>query len=310
MRRRAFLASAGIAALAGCSNGDGDGSATATPTTSETGSPEFELVSINAPDAIGLNDITTIGIEIRNVGSASGTFASRLDTKVGDGEWEEAGELTMSLDAGERGEWESPRFSLEYLQTYQFRLEAFDETWSIEGRTRELDFNNYYRSPTGLLINVLGGSFESTYPTDTTETTTNGTATATPTNETATPTNGTATATPTNGTATPTNGTAVTPTTAPDGRVWAVIRVDVRNRRQEPQQSPPASTFTLEVDGESQPLRQSVTDDPYEERTLEGRMVRRDELVYSVPAETEVNDLRVVWADSLEGGDVRATWTR
>jgi hypothetical protein len=295
MRRRAFLCTAGVTALAGCSNGDEDGSATATSTGSETGSAEFELVSVDAPEALGLNDITTITIGIRNVGSAPGTFASELETRVGDGEWEVAGELTMSLEPGERGAWESPRFSLEYLQTYRFRLAAVDETWSIEGRPRELDFNNYYRSPTGLLINVLGGSFESTYPTD--ETTT------------ATPTDGTAT--PTDGTATPTNGTAtVTPTTAPEGQVWAVIRVDVRNRLQEPQRAPPASTFTLEVGGESQPLRQSVTDDPYEERMLEGRRVRRDDLVYAVPAETEANDLRVIWADSLAGGDVRTIWTK
>jgi len=283
MRRRAFLASAGIAALAGCSNGGG--STTATPTAAETGEPNFELRGTRFPGSQTLNVATQFVIAIENTGSADGTFTSPLEMKVGDeGDWKTAGELEMSLSAGETGEWHSPEFLPQYLTTLHFRLGAFDETWSIEIAPRELDFNHYYAVPTGLRINVLGGSFESTYPTATNETadgTTNGTVTPTPTG-----------------------------TQAPDGQTWAVMRVDVRNRRQESLDAPPASSFALEVGGERMPQRQGVSDDPYEGGELAGRTVRRGDLVYAVPAGTQASDIELWWEQSLPKGDVKAIWTK
>ncbi|WP_251342740.1 hypothetical protein [Haloplanus halophilus] len=298
MRRRAFLSSVGIAALAGCSNGGGsDGTATPTPSPTGSGSPNFELVTVEYAESTPLNNPTSFAIGVENTGTGRGTFTSELDQRLGDGEWETAGELEMPLAAGERGEWHSPRFMPRYLTTFHFRLDAFDRTWSTEAVPAEYDFGIRYATPNDLFVNVLGGSFESAYPTASNETATDGTAS----NETAT--DGTAS----NETAT--DGT-VTPTTPPDGQVWAVMRVDVRNRLQEPQPAPAPSTFTLEVDGEQRPLRQDVTADPYEGGSLGGRTVRRGDLVYPVPAGTEANDLRLTWAWSLEDGDVKVIWTK
>jgi hypothetical protein len=293
MRRRAFLASAGLAALAGCSNGDGsagDGS-TATPTSptstgTASGEPEFELRGAKFPDARALNNPTTFAIGVRNAGTASGTFTSALETKVGDGEWTTAGEIEMPLEPGETGEWHSPRFVPQYLTTLHYRLAAFDETWSIEVVPKRLDFSNFYAVPNELYITVLGGSFEAEYPTATNETATDGT----------------------NGTAT--DGPTPTPTTPADGGIWAVMRVDVRNRRQESQVAPPASSFVLEADGERRPQHQEVTDAPYEGGELAGRTVRRGDLVYAVPAGTRARDLRMTWEQSFPEGDVKAIWTK
>jgi len=284
MRRRAFLAStAGIAALAGCSNGES--STTATPTPSGTGSPNFELRGARIPGSRTLNVATQLVIAIENTGSAAGTFTSPFEMKVGDGEWKTAGELEMELDAGETGEWHSTEFIPQYLTTLHFRLGAFDETWSIEITPRKLDFSHYYAVPTGLYINVLGGSFESTYSPSG--------------NETATSTNGTATPTPT-----------TTPKSAPDGKTWAVMLIDVRNRLEEPKDTPPASSFVLEVDGERMPQHQEVSDNPYEGGELAARTVTRGELVYAVPAGTQARDIRVWWEQSLPKGDVKAIWTK
>ncbi|GAB3326765.1 hypothetical protein [Haloplanus salinarum] len=329
MRRRAFLASAGIAALAGCSNGDGPndttptGTETGTETGTGSGSAEFEFLGVEAADQISINVPTTFGFGVRNVGSAEGTFTATLETRRAGEEWTQASEIEMSLAAGETGEWHSPRFALNYLDTYEFRLPAVDETWSIETMPRRLDFGNYYAVPTGLYINVLGGSFEAEYPTS--DETTN--ATATPTNGTATPeptpTNGTATPepTPTNGTATPeptpTNGTATpeptpTPSTpSPDeGDIWAVMRIDVRNRLQEPQSTPDPSEFVLEIEGERRPQHQEVSDDPYDGGELAARTVERGDLVYAVPEGTRARDVTLWWESSLPGGDVRSIWTK
>ncbi|AZH26499.1 hypothetical protein [Haloplanus aerogenes] len=283
MRRRAFLASAGIAALAGCSNGDG--STTATPTPTETGAPNFELRGARFPGNKTLNVVTNFIIAVENTGSAAGTFRSPLQMKVGDGEWKTAGEVEMPLDAGETGEWHSPDFLPQYLTTLHFRLGAFDETWSIKIHPRELDFSHYYAVPTGLYINVLGGSFESTYSTS-------GNETADTTNDTATP------------------AATTTPVSAPDEKAWAVMQVDVRNRLEEPHDAPPASSFVLEVDGEQMPQHQEVSANPYEGGELAGRTVRRGELVYAVPEGTRARDIRLVWEASLPKGDVKAIWTK
>jgi hypothetical protein len=284
MRRRAFLASAGIAALAGCSNGDGStptptSTSTNTTTPTGTGSPNFELRGAEFPEATALNVPTAFAIGVQNTGSGAGTFSSDLETKQGDGEWTTVTTIEMELAAGETGEWHSPRFVPRYLGTYDYRLAAFDETWSIEITPKLLDFGNYYATPDGFYVNVLGGSFEREYPT--------------PTNETAT-----------NGTATP------TPTTAPEGQTWAIIRLDVRNRLEEPQTTPEASEFVLEVGGEQRSLHQEISDDPYERTELSGRTVTRGDLVYAVPEGTQAMDITVRWTHSYPDGDVEAVWTK
>ncbi|AXG07871.1 hypothetical protein DU500_16345 [Haloplanus rubicundus] len=284
MRRRAFLASAGIAALAGCSSGndDGDGSdgtATPTATSTGTGTPNFELRGAEIPEARALNVPTAIAVAVQNTGTGAGTFTSTLERRVDDGEWETAANIEMPLEAGETGEWHSPRFAPRYLATLHFRLAAFDETWSMEIAPKRLDFGLYYAAPTGLYLNVLGGSFESEYPA--------------PSNETDTTANET-----------------LTPTAAPDGETWAIMRVDVRNRLEEPQTTPAADEFVLTVDGEPRPQHQEVTDDPYEGGELAGRTVTRGDLVYSVPAGTQARDITITWESSLPDGDVKAIWTK
>jgi hypothetical protein len=285
MRRRAFLASAGIAALAGCSNGDG--STTPTPTTGTgTGSPNFELIGVEAPDTRTLNNPTIFVIGVRNTGSGEGTFSSPLEQRVNDGEWQEVGTIEMTLSAGETGEWRSPRFVPRYLGTLHFRLPEFDETWSIEIAPKRLDFGNFYATPTGLYINVLGGSFESTYPTATNETATNESDGGT------------------------VEGNTTEGTSAPEGQTWAVMRVDVRNRLEEPIETPDASSFVLEVDGERMSQHQDVSDSPYEGGELAGRTVDRGELVYAVPAGTQARDITLTWEASLPDGDVKSIWTK
>jgi len=277
MQRRAFLGTLGTTVVGGCAGNDGsdtDPTATSTPTTSTStnggrGSAEFEFVGVQAPDSVQLNVPKSFTITVRNVGSADGTFTSAVRIKVGDSEWRTAGEISVSVPAGETREWQSSRFVPRYLDPIRFHLVAFDEQWSTQVTPRSLGFGDSYDAPTGLRLNVLGGSFETALPTTT------------------------------NGTSTP----------APDGEAWAVMRLDVRNLLQEPRTTPEASAFVLEVDGERRPQRQDVSDDPYERRKLDGRTVQRGDLVYAVPAGTEAGDLTCRWEASLSNGDVKAIWT-
>ncbi|RMB08343.1 hypothetical protein ATH50_3558 [Haloplanus aerogenes] len=273
MRRRAFLALVGTTALAGCSDNGGG-----TQTGTETGASNFELVSIDSPDSTMLNVPQTFTIRIRNLGSSNRTFESAVSMRTNDGPWKERGTLQLSIPAGETKAWTSPEFSPRYLGNVQFRLAAFSSQWTIEVRPKRLTFGNFYATPTGFYLNVLGGSFQSEYPSS---------SNSAATDQTATP----------------------TPMTPSDGDRWVVMRVEVRNRLENPQAAPPASDFVLKLDGERRPQHQEISTDPYEGAELAGRTVRRGDLVYSVPAETEAADLTVEWQQSLPEGDVKAIWT-
>jgi hypothetical protein len=303
MRRRAFLGSVGIAALAGCNGEDADPT-TQTPSTTGTGTAAFDLLTVDSPERTQLNDPTEFSFVVENTGSSEGTFTSALETRQVGGEWTRATEIEMPLSAGERGEWRSPRFGPQYLTTYEFRLAAFDRTWSIDVVPKQIMFGQPYAVPSDLFINVEGGSFESTYPTPNEDD--GATTTETQTTEPTATTEATETA---DATPTGTPDATPTPTDAPEGSVWAVLRVVVRNRLQEESQpAPPASSFSLSVDGETPSLRQDVAPNPYEGGPLAPRTVRMGELVSSVPADTGVNELEVTWERSLAGGDVSVTW--
>lgn len=248
-------------------------------TTSGSGSAEFEFVGVEAPDSVQLNVPESFALGVRNVGSAEGKFTSPLRAKLGDKEWNTTGEVSMTIPAGKTGEWRSPRFVPRYLGTIRFHLVAFDEQWSVEVMPKELDFGVGYNVPTGLRVNALGGTFETEYPT--------------PSNETDTTTNGT-----------------LTSTTAPDGETWLIMRLDVRNRLQEPLTTPEASDFILEVNGERRSQHQNVSDDAYESTSLDGRTVQRGDLVYAVPADTQVQDLTFWWESALPEGNVKVIWTK
>ncbi|WP_049934832.1 hypothetical protein [Haloplanus natans] len=277
MQRRAFLGTLGATVVGGCAGNDGsetDPTATPTPTPSTStnggrGSAAFEFVGVQAPDSVQLNVPESFTVTVRNVGSADGTFTSPIRIKIGDAEWRTAGELSVSVPAGETREWQSARFVPRYLDPIRFRIVAFDEQWSTQVTPRTLGFGDSYNVPTGLRFSLLGGSFE------------------------------TAASTATNGTS----------TAAPDGEKWAVMRLEVRNRLQEPQDTPAASTFVLEVNGERRPQFQAVSDDPYEGTELDERTIRRGDLVYAVPTGTQASDLTCWWEASLSNGDVKVIWT-
>ena len=275
MHRRTFLTTVGVTSIAGCSSSKSN--------QTETASPNVEFVGADAPESVPLNVPRTFSIRLRNTGSSEETFNSPLGVKQNDGEWEKATDVSLTIPAGETKQWNSARFALECLGKYQFKLHGFDATWSIEAVPKRLDFGNFYAVPTGLYINPLGGSFELEYPTEDNRTVTNQTATSEPTPSPRTPT---------------------------DGEQWLVMRVDVRNRLEEPQLTPPASKFVLTVDGEPRPLHQDVSDDPYNSHELDGRTVTRSDLVYSVPANTEEKDISLTWSSSLSDGDVKAIWTK
>lgn len=276
MQRRPFLSTAALAAIAGCStNPNSDGQ-------TESGTERFELVGIEAPDRAPSTAQVRFGIHIRNVGAERRTFSSPIKQKVDDDEWKTVDTVSLALDAGQAQKVQTSQFFLPYLGTQEFQLTAFDETWTVEVHPLHVSFGQAYVIPNGLLISVLGGSFESTYPT------TDSTANQTASNQTATP----------------------TPTTPADGDVWLIMRVDVRNRLQEGTvQAPEPSQFTLKIAEEPQQQNQGIAVDPYQGGALTSRSVKRGSLVYAVPADTQASEIAMAWSASFSKGDMKAIWS-
>lgn len=270
MRRRPFLSTAALAALAGCSTG----SDANVQTGDDSGG--FELVGIEAPVQVPSTAQVRFTIRVRNVSSGRQTFSSPIELQTAEGDWRPVDTVSLALDAGETGDVQTAQLAMPYLGTREYRLPEFDETWAVEVRPLQLSFGESYLVPNGLIVSVIGGKFESEYPIA------NSSA-----NQTTTP----------------------TPTTPPEGNVWLIIRIDVRNRLQdESLQAPKPAQFSLTTEGAQRQLHQDVAVDSYEGGALASRTVRRGSLVYAVPSGTEAADITISWEASLADGDVRAIW--
>lgn len=166
MRRRRYLKVAGLVgsvSLAGCSSepeGGNDQSSpteTATPETAtqqtETDTPteeteteetteeetesapaEFEIVEVNHPDSVSVNEGHTFSITVENTGGQTGTFEKLLEVSFeGESEWENVGYIRIEdVEPGETETWESDPISFESPATIQYRLGDREWSYAIE----------------------------------------------------------------------------------------------------------------------------------------------------------------------------------
>lgn len=239
------------------------------------GTGGFELAGIESPNHVPSTAQVRFTIRVRNVSSGRQTFSSPIELQTPEGDWRSVDTVSLSLDPGETGEVQTTQIVMPYLGTRKYRLPAFDETWAVEIHPLQLSFGETYLVPNGLIVSVIGGKLESAYP-------------------------------PASSSA---NQTA-TPTTPPDGDVWLIMRVDIRNRLQDQSlQAPKPTQFSLTTEGTKRQLHQDVAVAPYEGGSLASRTVRRGSLVYAVPSGTKSADITMSWEASLPEGDVQAIWS-
>jgi hypothetical protein len=301
MRRRSLLATfgAGLASLAGCSESPSDGS---TPATTPAGtSPAdgggvtadaFEVVSVETPDRVEIGAPYRFHVTVRNTSDRRGTLASPLSVRPEGGAWQPLDQrVEVEVPPGETATWDASKVHLGYLGTYEFRIDALDERWSVAVTPGVLSFGTLYRTPANLGINVVGGTFESQFPTGN-DGSSEGTTTATPTP-----------------TATTTAPPTATPVSAPDGKTWLLVYVRMRNFSQSEQRIPAADTFSLRV-GDQTYAPQSVgpAGERYHQRALAGRTILQDPLVFAVPDDTSAGDVAVHWAEEYAQGRVELSW--
>lgn len=103
MDRRAFLTTAGVALVAGCSssNTGSTPTETATPTPTSTSAPPEYDVSIEAPRRVPVEEQFTITVEVANTGGQLGDFREPIDISIEDGPAEFLRYVESDVQAGE-----------------------------------------------------------------------------------------------------------------------------------------------------------------------------------------------------------------
>jgi len=299
MRRRHFLALAGLSALSGCEseNGGGvDGGPTPTDTPADTISStptvtpsatatatrepaEFELAEYGVPETAEIDEEFIVEITIRNTGGQVGDFEAPLYIRTPETEWQEAG--TWSWTAVGSGHIKTAKsassWSLSYINRYEIRLSTFEETAIIQTVSATVAWGGEYETPAGYRIRAEEPILESNYEYE--------------------------------------NYHGETATAAPDdGNQWAFVTIWVKNETGQANYSPLPTEFGLlygteQADGETfladDPINKG---DPFDGGELQPGVERSGWIAFQVPDDLSVDDLTMAWSQDTYNGQISVRW--
>jgi hypothetical protein len=298
MNRRQFLAGLGATGLAGCSGSDGSptgasASPTSTPARVEGASPAtgptaspaptaatgipvrsggFELVGVDAPSEVELDESYTLAFSVRNPSERTRTFSAAVVTDApGSAAWTDPGSWRETVDPGETVTIESRAFTGRRLGTVHHRLTAFDYRVDVEVVPRSLPFGTGYTTPTGVLLSALGVGFRQSL-----EYTLSG---------------------------------YVYEESAPAGKTWAFVTVYAENTASSAALLPFKVNFSV-LDGASRYpyVRTHDPDGQYNGGRVPPGGVREGWVRFSVPASVEADDLAVAWRDNPYDPGLAVHW--
>lgn len=178
MDRRTYLGIAGGAltsGLAGCSSGSSQTTATTTTTTTSTTTTttsrttaapaDFELVSVSAPSSAEIGEKVSYSFTVKNTGGQTGTFETTISTRTGDGQWSTSEPWTRTIAPGESTTLQSQSFTYEQIISIDFRIDAFNRTFSIQFVGATLQWGETYKVFDRIPLTVKGVEFKKTYST-------------------------------------------------------------------------------------------------------------------------------------------------
>jgi len=183
MYRRKYLATIGVVltgSVAGCSDDSAEEASptdtptptstdtltdtltetpTDTPTETETETPtpepaSFEVVEINAPDEVRVDEEWSFSVTIENTGEASGRFETSILAKGSETDWQEVGSISEEIEGGEQITYDSKTGSYPYIDTLIYLFDAIDIQFTIQVLSATLSFGEDYRSPDGIRMTV------------------------------------------------------------------------------------------------------------------------------------------------------------
>lgn len=254
-----------------------------TPTATERPTPEparspsptaapFELVSIDAPAGAEIGESIRYRFTVENTGDDARAFETTISTRTEATDWTVLTTWTPGrLAPGERRTFESEPFAREYLSAVTIRIDAFDETFSIAFDDRRLAFSEAYLDPRRREIAVGGFAIRRSY--------------------------------------TYTNDRGEERRAeAPEGRQWVFASVSVRNRSQQPVESPGPGSFSLLAGDETYGRVGVRADNRYESTRLPRGERTGGVVAFETPDTFGRADYRIRWHESFENGEVGVVW--
>lgn len=286
MQRRQILAlsALGMAGLAGCSGGSGgaqSGGEVATATAEPTATPtptatpaEFEFVELSAAGTVELGEPHTFSWTVRNTGGQDGVVTTPISYREAGGEWQQADQvLELEVPAGETATWESQPSPYDYIGEVEYRLDRWDEVFSVKIVPKTLDWGRPHTLPNDVQLICSGvdivDSFEwSASGYDYIE-------------------------------------------EAPSGKTFGLLSIRAENNAGEPALAPRNSNFYL-IQGNQQYNPQIISTYPEQYRggEIQAGIVSRGDIVYEIDAGATQDDLEAVYSAGIYSGNITVYWGR
>lgn len=291
MQRREFILLGGgaAAAIAGCTedtegngngNGNGGGSDPDTvedgdeDTPTETGEPNFQINSVDAPDEVEINEEWSWSVTIGNTGDAAGTFESTVyASDLEANERVEVGTISEDIPAGGSTTYGSSSGSYPYMTRLRFELEGGTEIFTVQVLTKQLSFTDVYESPNRILATVQRVEFQDSYTWQ--------------------------------------GGSGSQYKEQPSsGNKWAFVYVYAENDSGSTEYLPFSRDFTMRV-GNSQYDEALIykDDGKYEGGEVGPGVVREGWVCFEIPESVSRSDLTIDWFDSTYEGEYGVRWS-
>jgi hypothetical protein len=124
-------------------------------TSATEGPPPDFRISVSAPEKVQLDQSFPVKVTVRNVGSGTGTYESPIAVRRSkQASWERLDQTMTATLAGGESVTKSFEFTVAYLSTFRFRLEATGQTASVSIGERSLAVDDVYRHPRNLQLEV------------------------------------------------------------------------------------------------------------------------------------------------------------
>ena len=268
MRRRTLLAGIiGTGLLAGCTGVSSD-----TEGGSDTPESDFALREIDFPETVESNQEWRWSATIENTGTEPGTSHFHAFVRLPGNEMDHIASITLTLEPGEAGVFESPPEKRTYTTTHEYQFMHSDAVASVNVVPANLVVGDAYRTPNDIVLTVLDVDLREEYSFQ------------------------------------DVMGNEQTRSADP-GYQWAFITVDARNEREHRTTLPRREDLTLHHAGEAYDhtiLQQK--EGAYRARTVDPGSGRTGWIAFEVPEDVAIGELIVEYAGSDRDGPWGATW--
>ncbi len=235
--------------------------------------PEFRFGGFSAPDEVNLNEEFQVEFTVENVGEAEGTYETEIRHHF---EWTgyTFEDISLEVPAGESATYSSEEFSMPYLGWFELEVPDFNERVRTNSMRPRLSFEDSFRTPRGLEIEVLEGDTTSRYRYRRSD------------------------------------GTLGNRSAPGTNTRWGRVMIRCSNTTDRSLEPPALSEFDMPQAVADVVDDEQMVDGYSDDRRIAEDGVREGWLVFEVPDDVTRGDLSLIWEREFDEGESRARWDR